>query len=440
MLLFIPRSLVALKRLAGASQRYSATSGLRLSLNYNLWRAEVTDGRRLLVVQGEQEIHPWPGLEVEVDERTQVVIPFDDLEKAVKLAKDRSSRQGTQKIIGVATTAASDCVYLGIGPDYLKTWPVEGRFPDTQAVLTEVAENPLFTVKLDPRLMGEIMKVMADLQDEAPRVQVFFCGEDKPLVLMAKTGEFIAEGLIVPLLPDKIEDSKQKKWCSQRKLTADMDDEVVHALIAKECLDEVDLEDLRDAEDAPQVARRMARVILERRLRIYKTMDDKVRAEDWSEDMEEALMWEDLDERALMRLEQCTYQEVQDLIAAPATTWVRLGENDLTPPEAIRLGWLATEFLIERDWPKDDLAPEGTWSRAAGILEDDDPQQVRADLEEQDFSRAQLEELAANSAEWEVVRTVAGEMVADLEPEPEPERVKPKKKAKAKPKKAAKSA
>jgi hypothetical protein len=54
MLLFIPRSLCALKRVAAKAEhaRYGATQGIRITLASGLYRAEATDGRRAIVVQG----------------------------------------------------------------------------------------------------------------------------------------------------------------------------------------------------------------------------------------------------------------------------------------------------------------------------------------------------------------------------------------------------
>jgi hypothetical protein len=53
MLLFIPRSLCALNRVAAKSEhhRFGATQGIRIAVAAGLYRAEATDGRRAVVVQ-----------------------------------------------------------------------------------------------------------------------------------------------------------------------------------------------------------------------------------------------------------------------------------------------------------------------------------------------------------------------------------------------------
>jgi hypothetical protein len=66
MLLFIPRSLCALKRVAAKAEhaRFGATQGIRIAVAAGLYRAEATDGHRAIVVQGmvPSEEPPWPGL------------------------------------------------------------------------------------------------------------------------------------------------------------------------------------------------------------------------------------------------------------------------------------------------------------------------------------------------------------------------------------------
>ncbi len=70
MLLFIPRSLCALKSVAAKVEhaRFGATQGIRIPLASGLYRAEATDGHRTMVVQGLVPIKdpPWPGSTAEI--------------------------------------------------------------------------------------------------------------------------------------------------------------------------------------------------------------------------------------------------------------------------------------------------------------------------------------------------------------------------------------
>src|SRR5688572_13050040 len=61
MLLFIPRSLCALKRVAAKSEhvRYGATQGIRITLAApGLYRAETTDGHRAMIMQSHPHRSP----------------------------------------------------------------------------------------------------------------------------------------------------------------------------------------------------------------------------------------------------------------------------------------------------------------------------------------------------------------------------------------------
>jgi hypothetical protein len=63
MLLFIPRSLCALKRVAAKTEhsRFGATTGIRIAVASGLFRAEACDGHRAVVVQGVMPAQDPPG-------------------------------------------------------------------------------------------------------------------------------------------------------------------------------------------------------------------------------------------------------------------------------------------------------------------------------------------------------------------------------------------
>jgi hypothetical protein len=78
MLLFIPRSLCALKHVAAKAEhaRFGATQGIRIALRSGLYRAEASDGRRAMVVQGLTAIEdpPWPGFKDLPDDTCEAVV------------------------------------------------------------------------------------------------------------------------------------------------------------------------------------------------------------------------------------------------------------------------------------------------------------------------------------------------------------------------------
>jgi len=145
MLLFIPRSLCALKRVAAKAEhaRYGATQGIRITLASGLYRAEATDGRRAVIAQGLVPIEdpPWPGFKEVPDDACEAVVLPKDLEPACKVGDQFvQSRFG---MVGMATVGSE--VYLGLGNDVINTRTVEGRFPQIDNVMPR--KRPMFTFR-----------------------------------------------------------------------------------------------------------------------------------------------------------------------------------------------------------------------------------------------------------------------------------------------------
>src|SRR5262245_1202644 len=130
MYLFIPRSLCALKRVAAKSEhvKFGATQGIRITLAPGLYRAEATDGRRAMVVQGltPSEEPPWPGFRELPDDACEAVILPKDLARACKVGAD--FLQTRFNMLGIATMGNDVC--LGLGSDLVTARTVEGRFPN----------------------------------------------------------------------------------------------------------------------------------------------------------------------------------------------------------------------------------------------------------------------------------------------------------------------
>ncbi len=82
MLLFIPRSLCALKRVAAKVEhaKFGATQSIRITLASGVYRAEATDGWRALVVQDlvPGEDPPWPGFKEPARRRLRGRHPAQD--------------------------------------------------------------------------------------------------------------------------------------------------------------------------------------------------------------------------------------------------------------------------------------------------------------------------------------------------------------------------
>jgi hypothetical protein len=200
MLLFIPRSLCALKRVAAKTEhhRFGATQGIRIAVAAGLYRAEATDGHRAIIAQGlaSTEEPPWPGFKELPDDACEAIILPKDLERACKTGDNSlQSRFGT---VGVATMGNNVC--LGLGADLVTASTVEGRFPRMDQIIPK--KRPLFTFRVDPKTLAETLLAMADLlPDEDRAVQFFYYGDGLPLGFRARNAQtgMMIDALVVPL-------------------------------------------------------------------------------------------------------------------------------------------------------------------------------------------------------------------------------------------------
>src|SRR5271156_5204039 len=86
-----------------------------IALASGVYRAEATDGRRAMVVQGliPGEDPPWPGFKDLPDDACEAVIMPRDLERACKVVEDFSPRQSRSDLFGIATMGNDVCLGLG---------------------------------------------------------------------------------------------------------------------------------------------------------------------------------------------------------------------------------------------------------------------------------------------------------------------------------------
>src|SRR5262245_21517316 len=202
MLLFIPRSLCALKRVAAKAEhaRFGATQGIRIAMKLGLYRAEATDGHRAIIVQGlaPKEEPPWPGFKELPNDAFEAIILPKDLERACKVGED--FLQSRFRMVGIATVGNGVC--LGLGSELVTAQNVEGRFPQMDKIIPK--KRPLFTFRVDPKILAETLLAMADLLPDTDRgVQFFYYGGCLPLGFCARNPEtgMMIDALVVPLVP-----------------------------------------------------------------------------------------------------------------------------------------------------------------------------------------------------------------------------------------------
>jgi hypothetical protein len=190
----------------GRARPLRRTQGIRITLASGLYRAEATDGRRAVVVQGLVPIEdpPWPGFKEVPDDACEAIVLPKDLERACKVGDQFVQSQFDT--VGLATTG-NGVVCLGLGTDLVTARTVEGRFPQIDNVMPR--KRPMFTFRIDPKLTAETLLAMADLlPDDARGVQCFYYGDGYPLGFCAQNPEngMMIDALVVPLsLPQEPE-------------------------------------------------------------------------------------------------------------------------------------------------------------------------------------------------------------------------------------------
>jgi hypothetical protein len=91
------------RRRQGEHPRYGATQGIRIAVAAAMFRAEASDGRRALVVQGliPNEAPPWPGFKELPDDAFETIVLPRDLERACKLLATWATTSSWVRLIRV---------------------------------------------------------------------------------------------------------------------------------------------------------------------------------------------------------------------------------------------------------------------------------------------------------------------------------------------------
>jgi hypothetical protein len=196
--LFIPKYLAKLSALTAPGGARPGMGGLRvLDLGEDWFRVEVTDGRRLAIVQAPSRMEPATAQTLEegaadLDEVGEGIVPTADWQRAMRLGLKHHP-------LGVALGEGK--IVLASGWQSVRTQALEGRFPDFDAVLPRT--TPLFQVHLDAGLLAEICAVVSALARPAgatPRLALAYYGPEKPVGLMAQGEEGLTfDALLMPL-------------------------------------------------------------------------------------------------------------------------------------------------------------------------------------------------------------------------------------------------
>jgi hypothetical protein len=193
MFVSLPRNLAGLAALANRESTRSATATVHvLDQQDGLYRVEVTDGRRLVIVQGPvPEAPPHVELQDDQPDVLAALVAGQDWKAAFAL------KGGQERPV---LLAGGERLTFATGLQTYQTAAVEGRFPEVNRVLPGGA--PLFAVLVDALLLAELLKVAAAFLPEGERgVQLLYYGKDKPLGICTRNEQGqVFDALIVPLV------------------------------------------------------------------------------------------------------------------------------------------------------------------------------------------------------------------------------------------------
>lgn len=194
MFLCLHRNLAGLASIASRENVRFATAAVHVIDQQNgLYRVEVTDGRRLAIVQGPaQEPSPLVQVEDESSDVQTALIGVADWREGFKLGDPKSS--------GPLTLVGGERLVFTTGVRTLQAGVVEGRYPEVDRVIP--TGIPLFAVRVDALLLAELLRVAAQFLPEGELgVQLLYYGHGKPLGVCTRNehGQTF-DALLVPLV------------------------------------------------------------------------------------------------------------------------------------------------------------------------------------------------------------------------------------------------
>jgi hypothetical protein len=160
-----------------------------LDLGNNCYRAEVTDGRRLLIVRGKCRSDEGAGIDP-APPAGELLIHATDWHAGFKLA-----RKGQQ---AVALAADGAGFVLQAGGKEVRGQQLGGRFPPADVVLPK--RGALVSVRVNAQLLAELLQVaVAALGPDGTSVDLLFYGRDQPLGVAGRTEHDYLDALIAPV-------------------------------------------------------------------------------------------------------------------------------------------------------------------------------------------------------------------------------------------------
>lgn len=219
----LPTNLAPLACIAGDSSARFGTSGIQLEANGKEFTAVATDGKRLVVVNGEfvSASHSVDGKMVEREYphldalasapngEKSALIPATDWKK-VMMESSRLTKRTSNPILRSLPVVMGKNVSTFAATDMDRTMfhqprNIEGRFPAWRQVIP--AEKDLaYRINVDPLLLAETLETIAKLNEGSGLKAVtlaFNRSNEKPFTITAHGGESKIQAVVVPLSMDK---------------------------------------------------------------------------------------------------------------------------------------------------------------------------------------------------------------------------------------------
>jgi hypothetical protein len=200
---FIPRSALALASLCADQRGHSALDGVLIQADEAGWRLVTTDGRALAILRGPslptasdlQAAGMLPSPETLAMRAVVPVAPFRRALEALPRARPRQAERKAGVMLG------GDEVVFSAGDAVFRTQPVEGRFPDHEAVLPKGAAP--VGICLNPHYLIELCRAAVAVSRGGPAeglVWLLWWGSGRPVALTAQGKDGVAlDALLMPI-------------------------------------------------------------------------------------------------------------------------------------------------------------------------------------------------------------------------------------------------
>lgn len=209
----LPLNLGALAPLVGDVGRHSL-SGVHLTVSDTGYVAEVTDGKVLLRVAGDnppgKDDYPAiPSLASAPDDATDAVIPAKQWQGAFRDAAKLKLRRTSKPILrnvavaigrDTTTLASTDCDRNNLATSQ----NLAGRYPDCVHTIDDAGKNVKVRIAVDPARFARLLEAASNFIEDGASVTLDISDATHPIVLRAANaaGQSLI-GLLMPMTPPK---------------------------------------------------------------------------------------------------------------------------------------------------------------------------------------------------------------------------------------------